>query len=293
MNEALSLAVVADDGHRFAGTLHRAADADAPLLLFMPAMGTRARYYNGFGAAMAHAGVSFACFDWRGIDTSSQRASRKLDFGYRHLVELDYPAALRVLHERLPQAVARTFVGGHSLGGQLSTLFAAREPRAVQGVALIASGNVHFRGWRGTGSLRILALTQSATLISRLVGHFPGRQLRFGGREARGVIRDWASTARNGRYHVAASPFDYEAAMARLDKPVLAIGFCADTLAPAGSTDRLLAKLSKCRRTHLRWKADDTGGVALDHFSWAKRTELVVPTLAAWIRDPNVPPPAA
>lgn len=290
---AQALQVSAEDGHRFGGTLHRAAGPDAPLLMFMPAMGTRARYYTGFGAAMALAGVNFACFDWRGIDSSSHRASRALDFGYRHLLELDYPAALRALHERLPQAAARTFIGGHSLGGQLSTLFAAREPQAVQGLVLIASGNVHFRGWRGTGSLRILALTQSATLISRLVGHFPGRQLRFGGQEARGVIRDWAATARNGRYEVAGSPFDYETGMARLEKPVLAVGFAADTLAPAGSTDRLLAKLPHCRRTHLRWKAEDTGGVALDHFSWAKRPEWLVPTVASWIKDPIARPPAA
>ena len=216
---AVTLEVVADDGHRFGGTLHRAADADAPVLMFMPAMGTKARYYTGFGAAMAQAGVSFASFDWRGIDTSSHRASRALDFGYRHLVELDYPAALGALHQHLSKTTP-TFVGGHSLGGQLSALFAARAPEAVKGIVLIASGNVHFRGWRGTGSLRILALTQSATLISQVVGHFPGKRLRFGGQEARGVIRDWASTARNGRYHVAGSPFDYEAGMARLEKPV-------------------------------------------------------------------------
>ncbi|MCC2656304.1 MAG: alpha/beta fold hydrolase [Panacagrimonas sp.] len=279
------LDVVTEDGHRFGGTLHRAADPDAPLLMFMPAMGTRARYYNGFGAALAQAGVSFACFDWRGIDTSSQRASRTLDFGYRHLVEHDFPAALQVLHARLPSTAGRTFIGGHSLGGQLAALFTARAPESVKGVVLIASGNVHFRGWRGTGSLRILALTQSASLISRVVGHFPGKQLRFGGQEARGVIRDWASTARNGRYRLAGSNFDYEAGMARLQKPVLAVGFTADTLAPAGSTDRLLAKLAHCSRTHLRWKAVDTGGVALDHFSWAKRPELVVPTVASWIRN--------
>lgn len=280
---AQALEVGAEDGHRFGGTLHRAADDDAPLLMFIPAMGTRARYYNGFGAAMAQAGVHVACFDWRGIDSSSQRASRALDFGYRHLVEHDFPAALEALRERLP-ANRPTFVGGHSLGGQLAALYASREPARVSGLVLIASGNVHFRGWRGAGSLRILALTQSATLISRVVGHFPGRRLGFGGQEARGVIRDWASTARDGRYRVAGSRFDYEAAMARLEKPVLALGFAADTLAPAGSTDRLLAKLPRCRRTHLRWTAGDTGGVPLDHFSWAKRPDLVVPTVADWIR---------
>lgn len=278
---AQTLEVSAGDGHRFGGTLHVASAPTAPLLMFMPAMGTRARFYTGLGAAMAQAGVSFACFDWRGIDSSSLRASRAVDFGYRQLVEDDFPCALRVLRERLPQAPA--WIGGHSLGGQLAVLHAAREPASVRGLVLIASGNVHFRGWKGAGGLRILALTQGAAVISRLLGHFPGRRLGFGGQEARGVVRDWAATARSGRYRVAGSGFDYEAAMAALHKPVLGLGFEGDALAPAASTNRLLDKLPNCPRTRLRWSAADSGGVDLDHFSWARRPELVVPTVAAWV----------
>lgn len=281
MTAPQSFEVIAGDGHRFSGTLFAAASPAAPLMMFMPAMGTRARYYKTFGAAMAAAGVSFACFDWRGIETSSLRASRKVDFGYRHLIEQDFAAAVRALRERLPQAPL--WLGGHSLGGQLSVLYAAREPQDVRGIVLIASGNVHFRGWKGVGGLRILALTQSASLISRIVGHFPGKRLGFGGQEARGVIHDWAATARGGRYCVAGSATDYEAAMARLEKPVFALGFTGDTLAPYGSTERLMSKLPRCQRTHLRWSAADCGGVALDHFSWAKRPELVVPTVAAFV----------
>jgi len=280
---AQTFQVTAGDGHRFGGTLFAAASPTAPLLMFMPAMGTRARYYATFGASMAAAGVSFACFDWRGIETSSLRASREVDFGYRHLIEQDFPAAVHALRDRLPQSLL--WIGGHSLGGQLATLYSAREPQAVRGIVLIASGNVHFRGWKGVGGLRILALTQSATLISRVVGHFPGKQLKFGGQEARGVIRDWAATARSGRYAVAGSATDYEAAMARLEKPVFALGFAADTLAPRGSTERLLAKLGHCKRTQLRWSAQDSGGVALDHFSWAKQPDLVVPTVSEWVRE--------
>lgn len=281
MTAPQDLQVTAGDGHRFGGTLYAADAPTAPLLMFMPAMGTRARYYKTFGAAMADAGVSVACFDWRGIETSSLRASRRVDFGYRHLVEEDFAAAARALRERLPQAPLWT--GGHSLGGQLSTLHAALHPQEVRGLVLIASGNVHFRGWKGVGALRILALTQSATVISRVVGHFPGKRLGFGGQEGRGVIRDWAATARGGRYEVAGSATDYEAAMARLEKPVLALGFAGDTLAPYGSTQRLMSKLPRCQRTHLRWSAADSAGVALDHFSWAKRPDLVVPTVAAFV----------
>lgn len=278
---AQSFEVSAQDGHRFGLTLHTAADAHAPLLLFLPAMGTRARFYNSFGAAMAEAGVSFASCDWRGMESSSLRASHRTDFGYRHLVEEDIPAAVAELGRRLPKAPL--WVGGHSLGGQLSALYAGREPATVTGIVVVAAGTVHFSAWARVGALRILALTQSATFISRLVGHFPGRRIGFAGREARGVIGDWAATARSGRYRVRGSAHDYERAMARLEKPVLALGFRADTLAPAKATDGLLAKLPRCRRTHLRWDEGQSGGVTLDHFSWAKRPDLVVPTISAWV----------
>ena len=281
MTQSQEFEVPAGDGHRFGGSLFPADSPTAPLLMFMPAMGTRARYYKTFGAAMAAAGVSFACFDWRGIESSSLRASHATDFGYRHLIEHDLATGVRALRERLPQAPL--WIGGHSLGGQLSTLYAALHPQDVRGLIVVASGNVHFRGWKGVGGLRILALTQSATLISRVVGHFPGKRLGFGGQEARGVIRDWAATARSGRYHVAGATSDYEAAMAKLEKPVLALGFTGDALAPYGSTERLLSKLPLSQRTHLRWSAADSAGVALDHFSWAKRPDLVVPTLGEWI----------
>lgn len=275
--------VSASDGHRYSLTLHAAESSTAPVLLFMPAMGTRARYYNGVGAAMAAAGVSFASCDWRGIESSSQRASRYIDFGYRELVEDDIPAAVALLRKKLPQAPL--WLGGHSLGGQLAALYAGRESARVAGLVIIAAGTVHFRAWARTGALRILALTQSATLISRLLGHFPGKRIGFAGREARGVIRDWARVARSGRYRVAGSQYDYEAAMARLDKPVLALGFAADALAPAKATEALLGKLPRCRRTHLRWSAADTGGMALDHFSWAKRPEWVVSAVSNWVRE--------
>lgn len=248
----------------------------------MPAMGTRSRFYNGFGAAMAAAGVSFASCDWRGMESSSLRASHRTDFGYRHLVEQDISAVVAALRAKQPDAPL--WIGGHSLGGQLAALYASHDPERVNGLVIIAAGTVHFSAWARAGALRILALTQSATLISRVVGHFPGRRIGFAGREARGVIRDWAATARSGRYRVHGSAHDYEHAMRQLDKPVLALGFEADTLAPAKATEGLLGKLPRCRRTHLRWSAADSGGVALDHFSWAKRPDLVVPAVADWVR---------
>lgn len=273
--------VCADDGHRFQATLYRAADESAPLLIFMAAMGTRARYYGNFGAAMAEQGLNFASFDWRGIDSSSLRASRRTNFGYRELLEQDLPAVIATLSQRLPQAPL--WIGGHSLGGQLSALYAGIDPDSVRGLVLIACGSVYFRAWQGWRALALLGFTQSTVLVSAAVGHFPGPRFRFGGIEARGVMSDWAGVARAGRYCIRGSRHDYEAAMALLQKPVFALSFQGDRLAPKESMRRLLDKLPQCRRTHLQWGAADTGGVALDHFSWAKRSELVAPAVAAWV----------
>ncbi|MGQ0696935.1 MAG: alpha/beta hydrolase family protein [Panacagrimonas sp.] len=279
--------VTASDGHRFGATLYPASIPSAPLLLFLSAMGTRAHYYAALGEAMAAAGVSFASCDWRGIDTSSQRASRAVDFGYRHLVEMDIPAAVSAVRERLPQAPF--WIGGHSLGGQLSTLYASREPDGIEGLVIIAAGTVHFSAYGSRGGLRILALTQSAPIVSTVFGHFPGRRIGFAGREARGVMSDWARVARSGRFNIAGSRHDYEASMSQLEKPVLVLGFDADNLAPAMARDRLISKLPKSRRMHLSWSAAHSGGLALDHFSWAKRPDLVVPTISRWVLENTSP----
>lgn len=276
--------IVAPDGHRFEATLHRAASPTAPLLVFMAALGVRSRYYDKLGGAFAEAGIGFATFDWRGMDSSSLRASHKVDWGYRELVEADLPVVLTALRERLPDAPL--WIGGHSLGGQLSTLHASRHPESLCGLVLIASGTVHYRAWpTATSRAGILALTQSAPLIAAAVGYYPGARLRFGGREARGLIGDWSRVARSGRYRPRGSTHDYEATLAQLAKPVLALGFAGDHLSPARATAALLAKLPRCAQTQWRWSIEDSGGAALDHFNWAKRPDLVVPAVSGWIRE--------
>ena len=90
MSEKITL--TAADQHQFAATVYPASTPGAPVLVFFSALGTPAKVYRHVGQAMAQQGVHFCAPDWRGIDSSSVRASRALDFGYRHLVELDMAA---------------------------------------------------------------------------------------------------------------------------------------------------------------------------------------------------------
>lgn len=111
------------DQHRFDATIYPPADAAAPVLIFFSALGTPAKVYRHLGRALSQAGVQVCAPDWRGIGSSSVRAARASDFGYRHLVELDMAAAIAGVRQRFPQAAI--WLSGHSLSGQLALLAAA------------------------------------------------------------------------------------------------------------------------------------------------------------------------
>lgn len=275
------LTFTASDGHRFDGMLCAAGSATAPVLVFFSALGTPAKVYGRFGSEMQEQGIHFCAPDWRGIDSSSVRASRKTNFGYRKMVELDMASVLAGVRQRLPQAPI--WVGGHSLGGQLALLYGATHPDQIAGVVLIASGTIHMRCYPMAMRAGIRALLGLAAWSRATLGYFPGRRLGFGGREASGVMQDWGHVARTGRYEPVGSKKDYEMAIATLKRPVLAINFAADTWAPAPAGKGLLDKLQAQPGVHWCWSAADTKGVVLDHFSWLKHPELVAPDVARFM----------
>src|SRR5262249_12479992 len=85
-------------------------------------------------------------------------------------------------------------------------------------------------------------------------GHRPGHRgvwpgWGFGGRQAAGVIRDWAATSRSGRYPRLGG-VDVDAALAGVDTPVLAIDVEGDDLTPAGTMDYFAGKLGAATRAH-------------------------------------------
>ena len=250
--------------------------------MFLPALGTPSRVYRGFAAAMAAQGAHVCTPDWRGMASSSVRASRHHDHGYRELVEIDAPALIEKLNALFP--AVPLWVGGHSLGGQLGTLIAAREPDRVQGLLPVASGSVYLGCYapRLRQGIRMLGLL--STVTGAVLGHFPGQRIGFGGREARGVMKDWLHVAYTGRYEPVGSRFDYEAALGRLALPVLALNFKADSWAPPAAARYLMDKLAHCQRAQWIWSDADTGGQHLDHFSWTRQPQLLAPRLAAWLR---------
>lgn len=249
------------------------------VLLWLPALGVAARNYLPFAQALAAHGIGVALHEWRGIGSSDRRAGRASDWGYRELLTLDIPATLALTHSAF--AGARLWLGGHSLGGQLASLFAALHPGQHAGLALVASGAPY---WRRFPWYRLIGVVVAiAPSIAALRGHFPGRAVGFGGNEARGVMTDWARSGRSGDYAVAGLDEDFERSLAALRLPLVALRLRDDWLAPESSLEWLLGKMPQAQRQGAIITSADLGGAPADHFAWMKVPQAIAGRIAAFV----------
>ena len=265
----------ARDGHAYALRCTRPADARAGLL-FLPALGVPARKYDAFAVALAARGFAVAVPEWRGIGSSTLRASRACDWGYAELLGEDLPATLEALDPALPWCF-----GGHSLGGQFAAMAAALSPARCAGLVLAATGVPDRRTFRGLKRLGIGAFARVLPPLTRLVGHYPGERLGFAGREAGGLMRDWAATVLGGRYLAYGQDEALDQKLARLRQPALALHFSHDWFVPEASLQGLLDKLGDGPRRCERF--DDTRlGARADHFRWLRAPGPVAGAVADW-----------
>ena len=249
------------------------------VLYWMPALGVAARHYLPLAEALAGRGIAMAIHEWRGIGSSNRRAGRHMDWAYRQLLELDMPAGIAATRSQWPGM--RYWIGGHSLGGQLATVYGALHRQDFSGLALVASGAPYWRQFPRSWPIGLAYV--AAPWLARLVGYLPGRRIGFGGNEARGVIDDWARTGRTGRYAADGMADDMEAKLAALSWPVLTQRMQDDWLVPQPSLDWLLGKMPLAPHRSYILASSDLGGIPADHFSWMKAPDTIAAHIADWI----------
>lgn len=166
---------------------------------------------------------------------------------------------------------------GHSLGGHIAMLHAGLAP-SVHGVALFASGSPYYKAWTGRERAAMAGGALLVRLISGALGHFPGKQLRFGERESAGWARDWYRVHRSGSYSYPG--FDGDALLRRMEAPVLSATVFDDRLAPAESTALLVERSSTSDVTRVTWNP----GHGVGHNRWPRRlTEVAATEFDDWV----------
>ncbi|AYF73455.1 alpha/beta fold hydrolase [Nocardia yunnanensis] len=251
------------------------ADAPRPVVVVVPGLGVPGEYYSLFGKPLADRGFDVALLEIRGNGDSKPKPGAASQFGYHELVAVDFPAMFEAVRERFP---GRTpYLLGHSMGGQLGVMYAARIRGRLGGLILVASGTPHHRGYTGLAALGSAALS----LTANLAGFWPGDTVTAGGfgRQSKVLIADWARLARTGRFEPVGADIDYEERIARLKLPVLSITLRGDELTPQRSARRLLDKLPNADIT--TWHNPDP----LGHNGWISDPGSTLDYVEKWLRD--------
>ncbi|KGN37922.1 alpha/beta hydrolase family protein [Knoellia subterranea] len=255
--------------------------AGDPVVILLPALGVAAGYYGPFVDALAAEGVATLVADFPGQGVSRPVASRRNDFGYAVVSDDVVAATVAVARERYAGRPL-AFIG-HSFGGQVGAIHLATHESGVAALVLIGSGSPYWRGF--PRRLKLLGQTQLLGAVAQVRGHWPGHRLGFGGRQPRRLMREWARFARRGDLVVERAGVSAEPDFGGVDLPVLAVTLDNDDLAPRGSVDNLVDKLSGARVEH-RFATRPAGeaGPAFDHFTWARHPGSFAGEIAAWLR---------
>ncbi|MEO1337668.1 MAG: alpha/beta hydrolase, partial [Myxococcota bacterium] len=146
---------------------------------------------------------------------------------------------------------------------------------------LVASCNVHYRAWRSP--LKILGGVLTMRALGNIFGYVPGKQVGFGGREARGVIIDWSNNCMRGTYRLLNSSVDYHEKMAAVQRPVFALTFENDWLAPKEAAENLYRCLSSATVEHTHIEKNDPDFIDVSHFNWARRPKGAMKYIERWL----------
>ncbi len=280
-----AIRVTLDDNVTFVVRVLAQEDPTAPVVLILPAMAVKVKFYLPLAKTLHAAGLSVATCDLRAQGESLPSLHSRSKFGYRELLEVDFPAVVKAVRARFSHAPL--YLLGHSLGGQLCVLYAASARDDVTGVCIIGAGSVY---WKAFGPKRLEAFwkVQTIGLVARVRGYWPGGML-IGGAMAGGVMTDWARHSRTGRYQPYGTKRNYDQMLREMDIPVLAISLEHDVLVPRSNVDFLCTRIPAAKVT--RWHVDGSSGVThRDHFEWIKDSGVIGSAAASWIIHGYLPP---
>jgi predicted alpha/beta hydrolase len=223
---------------------------------------------EGVARVFLEAGWRTLAFDFRGHGESTSHGRSvtpdERPWTYDDLVRIDLPTVVDAARARWPRS--RLVVVGHSLGGHVA--LASQGAGLIAADALVVAGaNVwmrHLEASRRIWLVKLATILGMAALAKRH-RYFPARALRLGSDdEATPYVEDLARCALRGRWTSRDGGVDYEAGLASIAVPTLAITSAGDTLyCRPESCARMLAKVPSC--THHVLTEDDRGGPAPGH----------------------------
>lgn len=250
-----------------------------PVVVIFPGLGVPGGYYDRLAEEFVARGYNAAIGELRGQGDSRPRPGPDSAYGYHELVSVDLPAVIEVVRERFDESTP--FLLGHSMGGQLGVMYAARSPGSVGGLILVASGSPYHRGHGPVRGAGLLVGSAAMSITANVAGFWPGDRFDVGGfgRQSKVLISDWSRFARTGLIRPAGADVDYEERIGGLTLPVLSISVAGDDLAPEAAIRNLVGKFP--RATLTTWHQSEP----LGHNGWIRNCGSTVERMVSWLGD--------
>lgn len=262
------------DGHAYR-LIARVPERPTASLLWLPALGVAAKHYLPFADALSARGIAVFLHEMRGNGSSNLRASHTVDWGYREILS-DITSSDTVTQRAY--YVSTRMIGGHSIGAQFAACHLGMNPGAFQQLWLVASGSPYWRTFPAPKRYVFPFAYQFVAWLAQRRGTLPGRQLGFGGDEARSLMREWARVGLSNRYAADGLDIDLEVALSSIETEVHAVLLKRDWFAPRRSMQALLDKLPRSQPT-LTTLGSTALGTRADHFAWMKHPGVVADAL--------------
>lgn len=252
--------------------IHRGPRESAPVVMIWPGVNVPAGYFDDFSRALTGAGFNAVVAEQRGQGDSRPRGAGG-GHGFQAVAAEDYPAVSALARQKFPDSPR--WLLGHSLGGLIGTMYAARARRNLAGVMLVAAGTGYYKLESPVaGAARRVGTSVAARAAARR-GHWEGPDGL--GAVPAGIVRDFDHLVRTGDFNVDGADVDYEARLAGSRIPVLTVSIAADSIVTDRQSRFVGEKFPGEWVTHRRIPD------ALGHNHWILQPEKVLPVLTEWM----------
>jgi predicted alpha/beta hydrolase len=241
----------------------------AATVVLHPATAVTQAYYAPFASWLAGRGFNVVTYDYRGTGRSRPRSLRGVAVTMSDWIDTDVAAVTRWAEARFPGLPLMAV--GHSVGGHAIGL--SPETGRLRAAVLIASHAGATHGIRGRRErLRVrFVLRVLAPLLCAVFGYMPGRRSGLGEDLPRGVMLQWAGWTALPRYFFDDPGVDAARRMARVNIPLLVLGFDDDPWATPQAVDTLVSHMPNAPINRGTVRPREAGVPAIGHMGFFRR----------------------
>lgn len=260
-----------------------AGDGARAVVLIHPGTAVTQRYYESFARYLSTLGLNVVTYDYRGTGRSRPASLRGFSVSMSDWMDGDVGAVTRWAAARFPGLPMMAV--GHSLGGHALALSdATNSLRAAVLLASHAGVTATITGVAERVKVRVV-MRVLAPLLCAALGYMPGRKLGLGEDLPRDVMLQWSRWTTYPGYFFDDPAMDAARRMARVNIPLLVLGFDDDPWANAGAINMLIAPLANATIERRQIAPRDAGMAAIGHMGFFRKhaSERLWPQVASWL----------